>query len=172
MKKITVAGLGYVGLSNAVLLAQNNQVTAFDIDSMRVQKVAHKTSPINDVDICKFLQNDQLNLVASDESETAFAGADLVIVATPTNYDPELNYFDVTSVEACICQALDASPNANIVVRSTIPVGFIETARKNFNSQRIFFAPEFLREWKALHYNLYPSRIVVGDKGEFGQKFA
>ncbi|MDA9020135.1 nucleotide sugar dehydrogenase [Flavimaricola sp.] len=170
--KITVAGLGYVGLSNAVLLAQNNEVTAFDIDPVRVEKVAKGTSPINDADIQSFLENDQLNLVATVDPEAAFVGADLVVVATPTNYDPDLNYFDVTSVEACIRQALDASPDAKIVVRSTVPVGFVESARRNFNSERIFFAPEFLREGKALYDNLYPSRIVVGDRGEFGKQFA
>lgn len=170
--KITVAGLGYVGLSNAVLLAQNNEVTAFDIDPVRVEKVANKTSPINDADIQSFLENEQLDLVATADPDVAFRGANLVVVATPTNYDPELNYFDVTSVEACIRQALDASPDAKIVVRSTVPVGFVETVRKKFNPDRIFFAPEFLREGKALHDNLYPSRIVVGDRGEFGKKFA
>ena len=117
--KITVAGLGYVGLSNAVLLAQNNEVTAFDIDPARADKVANKTSPINDGDIQSFLENERLNLVATSDQETAFEDADLVVVATPTNYDPDLNYFDVTSVEACIRQALDASPDAKIVVRST-----------------------------------------------------
>ena len=170
--KITVAGLGYVGLSNAVLLAQNNEVTALDIDPARVEKVANKTSPINDAYIQSFLENEQLNLVATADPDVAFNGANLVVVATPTNYDPELNYFDVTSVEACIRQALDTALDAKIVVRSTVPVGFVETARKNFKSDRIFFAPEFLREGKALHDNLYPSRIVVGDRGEFGKKFA
>lgn len=170
--KITVAGLGYVGLSNAVLLAQNNEVTAFDIDPVRVGKVTDKTSPINDADIQSFLENEHLKLVATVDPDVAFQGADLVVVATPTNYDPDLNYFDVTSVEACIRQALDASPDAKIFVRSTVPVGFVETARQNFNSDRIFFAPEFLREGKALHDNLYPSRIVVGDRGDFGKQFA
>jgi UDPglucose 6-dehydrogenase len=170
--KITVAGLGYVGLSNAVLLAQKNKVTAFDIDSVRVESVANKTSPIDDADIQSFLENERLNLFATVDPEIAFADADLVVVATPTNYDPNLNYFDVTSVETCIRQALDGSSHAKIVVRSTVPVGFVETARENFNSDRIIFAPEFLREGKALFDNLYPSRIVVGDRGEFGKQFA
>ena len=170
--KITVAGLGYVGLSNAVLLAQRNEVIAFDINPSRVQSVSSKISPINDADIQRFLQEETLNLSSTTDADAAFTNADLVIVATPTNYDPELNYFDVSSVEACISQALAASPDADIVVRSTIPVGFVEKARRKFNSQRIFFAPEFLREGKALHDNLYASRIVVGDRGAFGQKFA
>ena len=170
--KITVAGLGYVGLSNAVLLAHKNKVTAFDIDPMRVDKVANKISPINDAEIQSFLENERLNLFATVDPEIAFADADLVVVATPTNYNPNLNYFDVTSVEACIRQALDGSSHAKIVVRSTVPVGFVETARENFNSDRIFFAPEFLREGKALFDNLYPSRIVIGDRGEFGKQFA
>lgn len=170
--KITVAGLGYVGLSNAVLLAQHNQVTAFDIDPSRVQSVGSKISPINDAEIQKFLREEPLSLVATKDERVAFASSDLVIVATPTNYDPVQNYFDVSSVETCIGQAHAASPNADVVVRSTIPVGFVEKARQKFKSERIFFAPEFLREGKALHDNLYPSRIVVGDRGEFGQKFA
>ena len=115
--KITVAGLGYVGLSNAVLLAHKNKVTAFDIDPMRVDKVANKISPINDAEIQSFLENERLNLFATVDPEIAFADADLVVVATPTNYNPNLNYFDVTSVEACIRQALDGSSHAKIVVR-------------------------------------------------------
>jgi len=170
--KITVAGLGYVGLSNAVLLAQRYELIAFDINPSRVESVRRKISPINDADIQRFLQEETLNLSSTTDADAAFTNADLVIVATPTNYDPELNYFDVRSVEACIGQARATAPDADIVVRSTIPVGFVEKARRKFNSERIFFAPEFLREGKALHDNLYPSRIVVGDRGAFGQYFS
>lgn len=116
--------MGYVGLSNAVLLVQNNEVTAFDIDLDRVEKVANKKSPISDADIQSFLENEQLNLTTTDSQEKAFESLDLIVVATPSNYDPDLNYFDVTSVEVCVRQALNTSPNANIVVRSTIPAGW------------------------------------------------
>lgn len=170
--KITVAGLGYVGLSNAVLLAQHNYVIAFDIDASRVECLSKGQSPIQDMDIQRFLSTGTVGISATTDEVTAFQDSDLVIVATPTNYDPELNYFDVSTVEKCIAQALELAPSADIVVRSTIPVGFIEKARHQFQTDKIFFAPEFLREGRALHDNLFPSRIVVGDRGAFGQKFA
>lgn len=170
--QICVAGLGFVGLSNAVLLAQNNNVRAYDIDADRVQSVNNLVSPIHDTDIQKFLIEKQLNIRATTDVTTALTGSDLVVIATPTNYDPIINFFDVSSVEACIGQALSLCPNADIVIRSTIPVGFVEQTRTKFKSTNIYFAPEFLREGKALHDNLYPTRIVVGDTGEFGQKFA
>lgn len=170
--QITVAGLGYVGLSNAVLLAQHNDVIAFDIDARRVECLCKGQSPIHDADIQRFLSEGKVEITGATYPVAAFRGADLVIVATPTNYDPELNYFDVSTVETCIAKALELAPDADIVVRSTIPVGFIEKARQKFQSGRIYFAPEFLREGRALHDNLFPSRIVVGDRGAFGQKFA
>lgn len=170
--KITVAGLGYVGLANAILLAQNNEVTAYDVDPLRVQMLSNRTLPIDDLHMDSFLKNEKLRIIATNDSKIAFDGVDLVIIATPTNYDPNLNYFDVSSVETCIRQTIEASPAANIVVRSTVPVGFVNIVRQKFNHDQIFFAPEFLREGKALWDNLFPSRIVVGDRGAFGSQFS
>jgi UDPglucose 6-dehydrogenase len=170
--QICVVGLGYVGLSNAVLLAQNNDVRAYDVDANRVQSINNLVSPVSDTEIENFLNEKRLNIQATTDASEAFIGSDLVVIATPTNYDPILNNFDVSSVEACIGQALNLCPNAGIVIRSTVPVGFVESARVKFKSTNIYFAPEFLREGKALLDNLYPTRIVVGDTGEFGQKFA
>ena len=170
--KIAVIGLGYVGLSNAVLMAQDNEVICFDIDLARIKSVNKSLSPIKDSLISEYLEAGNLNLRTTAESSIAYQQADIVIIATPTNYDPKLNYFDVSSVETCISDVLTIKPNADIVVRSTIPVGFIENARQKFGINNIYFAPEFLREGKALYDNLYPSRIIVGDTGEFGHFFA
>ena len=170
--KITVAGLGYVGLSNAVLLAQNHTVTAIDISQDRVDQVNAKTSPIVDADIEDFLANHTLDLTATTDAEAAYKDADFIIVATPTNYDAQSNYFDTSSVETVINHALKANPNATIIVKSTIPVGFIDGIRTQMNSQNIVFSPEFLREGRALYDNLHPSRIIVGAQTEAAKTFA
>lgn len=170
--KITVAGLGYVGLSNAVLLAQNNQVTAVDIDQSRADMINARKSPIVDPDIDDFLSNHKLDLTATTDASTAYRDADYIIVATPTNYDADTNYFDTSSVEAVIKQALSVNTHGHIVIKSTIPVGFVERMRSETDSPRILFSPEFLREGRALYDNLHPSRIIVGDTTEAGRKFA
>lgn len=161
--KIVVFGIGYVGLSNAILLAQENTVVVTDLSKDRVDLINSRTSPIIDPDIQDFLQNKKLHLTATTDPNNAVAEADFVIVATPTNYEPETNYFDTTSVESVIALALELNPSVNIVVKSTIPVGFIERIRDKFKTQNAFFVPEFLREGQALHDNLYPSRIIIGD---------
>jgi UDPglucose 6-dehydrogenase len=160
--KIAVFGIGYVGLSNAVLLAQRNEVIAVDVSSERVALVNNRTSPIEDTDIEGWFQTRELNLVATTKGTPACAGADYIIVATPTDYDPRTNFFDTSSVEAVIGLALGANPKATIVVKSTVPVGFVRRMRHQFGTQNILFCPEFLREGQALYDNLYPSRIVVG----------
>lgn len=170
--KIAVAGLGYVGLSNAVLLAQHNMVVAVDIDPARVALVNEGKSPIVDLDIEDFLRNRTLNLTATTDSAAAFADADYIIVATPTNYDAETNYFDTSSVEMVVAQALTLGPDAHIVIKSTIPVGFTERLRAELGSDRIIFSPEFLREGRALYDNLHPSRIIVGATTPAAHKFA
>jgi UDPglucose 6-dehydrogenase len=160
--KIAVAGLGYVGLSNAVLLAQHNTVVAVDIDQSRVDMVNAHQSPIVDPDIADFLQSHDLDLTATTDNAAAFAGADYIIVATPTNYDSDTNYFDTSSVETVVAQALKHNTSAHIVIKSTIPVGFTERLRAELGCDRIMFSPEFLREGRALYDNLHPSRIIVG----------
>ncbi|MFL6088772.1 MAG: nucleotide sugar dehydrogenase [Aeromicrobium sp.] len=170
--KIVVAGTGYVGMSNAVLLAQHHEVVALDIDPAKVEKVNNRISPIEDVDIDDFFANKDLNLTATLDREAAYAGADFVIVATPTDYDERSNYFNTDSVEAVIADALQFNPAIKVVVRSTIPVGFTERLRAAHPDGTIIFAPEFLREGQALHDNLHPSRIVVGDLTEAGRQFA
>ena len=159
--KIAVAGTGYVGLSNAILLAQNNQVYAVDIIQEKVDLINNKKSPIVDKEISEYLSTKQLNLTATTDSVLAYKDADFVIVSTPTNYDTEKNYFDTSSVEAVIKIVKDVNPNAIIVIKSTIPVGFTERIRKELDYKNILFSPEFLREGHALYDNLYPSRIVV-----------
>lgn len=160
--RIAVAGMGYVGLANAVLLAQNNNVTAVDISADRVELLNCGISPISDEYIEKYLAENELCLTATTAAESAYRDAELILIATPTNYDPDKNYFDTSSVESVIQQVLSVNNSATIVIRSTVPVGYTQSVRERFCCDRIIFAPEFLREGRALYDNLYPSRIIVG----------
>ncbi len=160
--RIAVAGTGYVGLSLAVLLAQHHQVTAVDIVPEKVELINAKKSPIQDDYIEKYLAEKELHLTATTDGKAAYADADLVIIAAPTNYDSQKNFFDTSAVEAVISLVLETNPEATMIIKSTIPVGYTESIRKKFNTDRILFSPEFLRESKALYDNLYPSRIIVG----------
>jgi UDPglucose 6-dehydrogenase len=169
--KIAVAGLGYVGMSNACLLAQNHEVVAFDISIDRVNLVNQKKSPIQDNYIEDYLKNKNLNLRATSNYEEAFKDAKFVIVSTPTNYDTIRNTFDTSSVENVIENILKIEPQATIIIKSTIPVGYTAEIREKYNVQNIIFSPEFLREGNALYDNLYPSRIIVGDHTENAQLY-
>ena len=160
-RKIAVAGTGYVGLSLAVLLAQKNQVTAVDIVPEKVEMVNSKKSPIQDEYIEKYLAEKELNLKATTDGTSAYRDAEFVIIAAPTNYDSNKNFFDTSAVEAVIELVMKANPDAIMVIKSTIPVGYTESVRKKYNTNKIIFSPEFLRESKALYDNLYPSRIIV-----------
>ena len=170
--KIVVVGLGYVGLSNAVLLAQHNEVIGVDISQERVDALNARKSPIIDAELSEYLAEKNLNLSASTDLKVSVPGADYVIVSAPTNYDEKTNFFDTSSVEEVIAQVTESEPDACIVVKSTIPVGFIDDVRSRLNTGALMFSPEFLREGKALYDNLYPSRIIVGEKSERAETFA
>jgi UDPglucose 6-dehydrogenase len=170
--KITVVGAGYVGLSNAVLLAQHHDVTIYDIDPHKIAMLSSKQSPIDDIDIQEYLKNKPLSLVATNDKNEAYVSADFVIIATPTDYDPGTNYFDTASIEAVIRDIIFFQLKPVIVIRSTIPVGYTTQIKKKFDIDNIFFCPEFLREGQALHDNLYPSRIIIGEKSERAKVFA
>ena len=171
-KNVVVVGLGYVGIANAILLAQKNNVLAVDIDANKINLINKKISPIKDVEVTRYLKTKKLNILAKKVSSNIYKNANFVIIATPTNYDDETNYFDTKTVENVISNILSETRKASIIIKSTVPVGFTRLMRKKFKTENIIFSPEFLREGMALHDNLYPSRIIVGDTNSAANDFA